>query len=315
MGRIPLWLLNIGLRATVRTSLSLVKTPAAMRRTFERRTAAMFRLPAGVGTRETEIRGSGDRRIPALWCEGDRATGERVLLYLHGGGYIAGSPRTHRHLAARLAQAAGARAFLPDYALAPERPFPAALEDALAAYRHLLDEGHPADRIALAGDSAGGGLAAALLLAAAREGLPRPSSAVLFSPWADMTMKAKSLRRNATRDCMLPVRRMAEVVQLTLAGHPADDPLASPALGRFDRPPPVLLFASRAEILLDDAVALAEALRDGGGDVQLEIWRRVPHAWPVFVTRNREADRAVDMAARFLARRLGTAEPEAAGTA
>lgn len=307
MTRLPLWLTNLLLRSTVRLKLSLVRNPGPMRTGFESRTRRFFRLPPGVRER-WETLALGDRTLPALWCASQHADRRTVLLYFHGGGFVAGSPKTHRHVAAHLAEGFGARAVLPAYRLAPEAPFPAAVEDALGAYRALLERGYEAERIAVAGDSAGGGLAASLMLSLAREGLPQPAAAVLFSPWADMTGRNPSLRHNARRDVMLPVRRMEEVVGLYLGDAAPQDPLASPALGRFDHPPPTLIFASRSEILLDDAVALAEAMKAADGDVRLEIWRRMPHAWPVLVGRLEEADRAIGIAAEMLRRQLGRAE-------
>jgi len=227
-----------------------------------------------------------------------------VILYLHGGAYLAGSPRTHRHLGAWLAGAAEARALIPDYRLAPEHPFPAALEDALAAHRHLIGAGHEGARVALAGDSAGGGLAFALMLRIAAEGLPRPACVVAFSPWTDLTLTRPSLRRNARRDAMLPVGRFREVVELYLQGAPAEDPLASPALGSYESPPPAMVAASKSEVLRDDAMAIAERLRAAGGDVTLELWRDMPHAWPLFAGLVREADETVARAGRFIARHM-----------
>lgn len=297
--RLPLWLVNLVLRFVVRSRLSMVATPEALRLGLEMRARRSFRLPPGTQCHEDTLAG-----IPALWAAPEGAGEERVVLYLHGGAYLAGSSRTHRHLGAALGAPCNARAVLPDYRLAPEHPFPAALDDALACYRALLERGVCHRAIALAGDSAGGGLAAALLLAIQNEGLPRPAAAVLFSPWADMTMTAPTLQRNARREAMLPVRRMGELVSLVLAGHDPADPLASPARGAFRDPPPVLLFAGRTEILLDDALALADALRQGGGDVQLELHARAPHAWPVFVGRLKAADAAVALAGQFLARQF-----------
>jgi len=232
-----------------------------------------------------------------------------VILYLHGGAYLAGSIRTHRHLAAYLAGAAGVRAVLPDYRLAPEHAFPAALDDALCVYRHLLASGYESRQIALAGDSAGGGLVFSLLLKAAEQGLPGPACVVAFSPWTDMTMTRPSLRRNARRDMMLPVRRFREVVSHTLQGAMTTDPLASPVYGEYDNPPPALITASKSEILRDDAVAMADRLREAGGDVALELWKDMPNAWPLFAGLVSEAGITVERAGRFIARHLGV-EPE-----
>ncbi len=306
-------LLSLILRLVVKTALGLTKTPQAMRTRFERYAARMFRPPDDANfvadtIRRSESGEGGGTLIEALWASRGRPDRRRVILYLHGGAYLAGSIRTHRHLAAYLAGAAGVRAVLPDYRLAPEHPFPAALDDALCVYRHLLASGYEARHIALAGDSAGGGLVFALLLRAAEQGLPRPACVVAFSPWTDMTMTRGSLRRNARRDMMLPARRFREVVSLYLQGAMTTDPLASPVYGAYDDPPPALITVSKSEILRDDAVAMADRLREAGGDVALELWKDMPHAWPLFVGVVREAGDTVERAGRFIARHLGEEE-------
>ena len=315
---IRLRLLSLLLRLVVKPGLSLMKTPQAMRAHFERDARRIFRSPEDANFVADSIRRNGGGEgggtlIEVLWASRGRPDRRRVILYLHGGAYLAGSIRTHRHLAAYLAGAAGVRAVLPDYRLAPEHPFPAALDDALCVYRHLLDSGYEARNIALAGDSAGGGLVFALLLKAAEEGLPGPACVVAFSPWADMTMTRGSLRRNARRDMMLPLRRFREVVSHYLQGALTTDPLASPVYGDYGgdergAPPPAMITASKTEILRDDALAMADRLREAGGDVTLELWRDMPHAWPLFVGMVAEAGDTVARAGRFIARNLAEEE-------
>ncbi len=309
-----LWLLNLTLRLTAKRQLRRLKDPAEMKALFERDAARLFVPPDGANFVEDLMRRDGPPRevgmIPALWASCGRPDRRKVILYLHGGAYLAGSPATHRHLAAALAGAAGVRAVVPDYRLAPEHPFPAAVDDALAAYRHLLAAGYTAGEIALAGDSAGGGLVAALSLKLEQEGLARPACLVMFSPWADMVGEAESLRRNAARDVILPAHRLDEVVGMYLADHDRTDPLASPVYGTWSDPPPALITASRSEILLDDATGLAETLRRAGGDVRLELWPGLPHAWPLFTGKLAEADQTVVAAGAFIAGHLG-AEAEA----
>jgi acetyl esterase/lipase len=308
--RVPLWLLNPMLRVAVKGPLRLLRSPQALRERFERHAARAFRLPSEAQIVEERIRRPEGGHIDALWTSLGRPDRHRVVLYFHGGAFLAGSPRTHKHLGAALAGAAKARVLLPAYRLAPENPFPAGVDDAEICYRDLLARGYAPGRIALAGDSAGGGLAAAAVLRIASAGLPRPGALVAFSPWADLTGSSDSLRRNATRDPMLPVGRMPEVIKHYLEDAPAALPEASPVFGRFADPPPALLFASRSEILADDARRLAEALRKGGGDVQLELWPRLPHAWPVFAGRLEASDRAVTLAGDFLRRRIGSGATE-----
>ncbi|MEM9735786.1 MAG: alpha/beta hydrolase fold domain-containing protein, partial [Pseudomonadota bacterium] len=229
--RLPLGLVNLVLRVGVRGPLSRIATPQDLRHRFERDAKLLLRPERGARFEAVELPG-GAGPIQALWTEASAPREERVILYLHGGAYLVGSPQTHRAIAAALAKEAGARALLPDYRLAPEHPFPAAVEDALAAYRWLLER-YPAHRIALAGESAGGGLLFATLLAAQTEGLAMPAAAAAFSPFADMTLSGESYRRNARREVMLPSERAEEAVGYYLQGADPADPLASPAHGTF----------------------------------------------------------------------------------
>ncbi len=300
-------LLRLGLRLFVKPALRMTGTPAVFRANFERSARLFFSPPEGSHFVPDTIRRPDGTLMEALWASHGRPDRHRVILYLHGGAYLAGSPRTHRHLGAALSAAAGVRVLLPDYRLAPEHPFPAAPEDALAAYRHLIEAGYEGRHIALAGESAGGGLVFALLLMAADEELPLPAAAAAFSPWTDLTMSGESVRRNARRELYLPVDRAREVIDYYLAGHDPADPRASPIFGAFRHPPPALVMASRSEILRDDAVRIAERLRDAGGDVVLELRSNMPHAWPYFAGVLPEADEAVARSAAFLARHLGLA--------
>jgi len=239
----------------------------------------------------------------------DAGTPLPCVFEIHGGGFMTGSIEMMDPWCQRVSAKVGAVVVSVEYRLAPEHPFPAALDDALCVYRHLLASGYEARHIALAGDSAGGGLVFSLLLKAAEQDLPRPACVVAFSPWTDMTMTRGSLRHNARRDMMLPVRRFREVVSLYLQGAMTTDPLASPVYGAYDGgesggPPPALITASKSEILRDDAVAMADRLRDAGGDVALELWKDMPHAWPLFAGMVREADQTVERAGRFIARHL-----------
>lgn len=308
---LQLRLLNVWLRFFIKPKLRRMKDPQQVRDSLERDAARFFAMPEGSHVVADRIRRDGAPAdagmLDVQWVSTGRPDRRRVILYLHGGAYIAGSCETHRHLAAALAGAAGVRAILPDYRLAPEDPFPAALEDAATAYRHLLSAGYDSHEIAIAGDSAGGGLGFALLLLLQREDLPKPACLVGFSPWTDLTGDSPTLTLNAKRDAMLPGSRLVEAVQYVLNGHDPGDPLASPVFGEWKAPPPAMLFASKHEILLDDSVQLAHRLRAAGGDVTLELWRHVPHAWPIFTPRLPEAVKAIATAGAFIARHLEVA--------
>jgi epsilon-lactone hydrolase len=304
--------LNLWLRLAAKQPLKRMRDPLLLRRRLERDAARFFVTPEGADFVSETIRAPNPGAsaeapaIPVTWARRGRPDPRKVILYLHGGAYIAGSVRTHRHLGAALSGAAGVRSLLPDYRLAPEHRFPAALDDAMAAYSHLLAIGFEPGAVAVAGDSAGGGLAFALVLLAARQGLPPPGCIVGFSPWVDLTAGQPSLVRNAGRDVMLPAGRIGEVVRFYLGEHDPRDPLASPLFGAWHDPPPALIMASRSEILMDEATALAEALRRGGGDVRLELWSGLPHAWPIFTGLIREADETIAHAGAFIARHLAT---------
>lgn len=284
--------LDLWLRGVEKPRLARARSVEAERARMER-TAARF-VPPGPPPVAGAVGG-----VPAL-----RLAGDAVLLWLHGGAYVAGSPRTHLRLVAELAARAGVGAVLPAYRLAPEHPFPAAVEDARAAWEGLVAEGVPPGRIVIGGDSAGGGLAFALLGGIVAGGGPLPAGVVAFSPWVDLTLAGPSLRRLARRDAFLPAGRMAEVRDGYLAGADPRDPRASPHLGRFRSAPPVLIQASRAEILLDDARMMAARLEADGVEVTLELDRGVPHVWQAFHGWLPEADAALGRAAAFLRRCL-----------
>lgn len=265
--------------------------------------AALVPLPRAFRRRETPL-WDGGRVVPALRLEA--AADGPLLVWFHGGAFCLGSPRTHASLAAALAEriGSGAGAVLPAYRLAPEHPFPAAAADALSAYRALLAEGVDPRRVVVGGDSAGGGLALGLLHRLLALGLPRPAAVLAFSPWVDMTLAGASLVTRAAEDAYLPAARLPEVRDAYLAGADPRDPLASPWLGQFTGAPPVLIQASRAEILLDDARAMAATLARDGVAVGLDLWDRTPHAWQLYHAGLPEAATALDRAAAFAVQAL-----------
>jgi acetyl esterase/lipase len=205
-----------------------------------------------------------------------------IVLYLHGGGYIFGSPQTHRQVLIAMAEAFRAPAFGLDYRLAPEHPFPAAVDDAAKAYRWLLAR-YPEAAIVLAGDSAGAGLAIATALGVRDAGLPLPKAIVGFSPYSDLAVTGASIESNAKSCAMFTPRGIREAAALYLGGADARDPRASPLYGDFNGLPPMLLFASQHETLRDDTLRLAERAKAAGVQVQLIVRDRLPHVWPVFV--------------------------------
>ena len=233
----------------------------------------------------------------------------RTVLYLHGGGYFCCSPETHRRVCVRIARRARAQVYSVDYRLAPEHPFPAAVEDAVSAYALVLASGVAPAKLVIAGDSAGGGLALACLLLARERGFPMPAGAVLFSPWTDLTLAGESMRSMAERDAMFRPEQFPGVVAAYLAGRPATDPLASPLFGDLHGLPPLAIWASVHEVLSSDAVRLHETALAQGVKSELHLEPRLPHVWPIMVDLP-EAKAALAQAAEFIVNR--TRAPDAA---
>jgi len=256
------------------------------------------------GVRGVEVSSHKIDGSDALWLAPKAAKGKGAVLYLHGGAFVLGSPRTHRAMASRLAKLTGLPVLVPDYRLAPGARCPAALKDARAAWAHLLDCGLPPERISVAGDSAGGGLAVALTQSLAGE-TGSPSSVVVFSPWVDLSLTGETIRSLESADPMLRPDYLAWAARTYLGGRAATDPEASPLFGDFTDFPPMLIQAGGREILLDDAIRLATAARATGTDVRLELEPGLWHAWQLFAGILPEADTALLRAARFIDDRLG----------
>jgi len=237
---------------------------------------------------------------PAEWLRPPGAMAGRVVLYLHGGGYVIGSPRSHRHLAAAIATAGQAAALLLDYRLAPEHRYPAAVDDAAAAYRWLLDQGIAAGQIVIAGDSAGGGLTVATLLALRDARLPQPAGGVCISPWVDLTCSGASYRTKAEADPIVQQAAVEEMARAYLGAAAPRTPLASPLFADLRGLPPLLIHVGSDEVLLDDSTQLADRARIAGVDATLEVWERMIHVWHWFLPMLDEAEAAVDGIGRFI---------------
>jgi acetyl esterase/lipase len=243
--------------------------------------------------------------VPAEWVSAEGSAADRAVLYLHGGGYIIGSVRTHRVLMAGLSQASGARVLGLEYRLAPEHPFPAPVEDAVAAYRWLLAEGYDAANIAVAGDSAGGGLTVSVMVQLRYLGLPMPGAAVCFSPWVDLEGVGESMDTNAEIDPMVQQEGLAFMAQLYLDGCDPRAPLAAPLYADLRGLPPALIQVGSAETLLDDSTRLAENARAAGGDVELDVWEDMIHVWQLFAPMLPEGWEALAQAGEFIERHTG----------
>ncbi|QMU78698.1 alpha/beta hydrolase [Streptacidiphilus sp. PB12-B1b] len=265
-------------------------------------------VPDGLRTTPTTL---GDR--PTLYVEpGGRTRTGGTILYFHGGGFVFGSPETAMSLTGNLVARTGFRAYSPDYRLAPEHPFPAAVEDTLSAYRALLDSGEDPAAIAFAGDSAGGGLSVTTCLAAREAGLPMPAAIVAFSPGLDATRTGESMDAKAGVDPFFTRESLGHTGAMYLAGADPYQPMLSPAvLADLTGFPPMLLQAGGNEMLLDDSTRLAARARAAGVDVILDVTADVPHVFQAFAGVLDEADQALDRAALFLTQhvRVPGAEP------
>jgi acetyl esterase/lipase len=238
--------------------------------------------------------------VPSDWVTTPDADGNRAVLYLHGGGYVIGSPKSHRGLMGRLSKATGARVLGIAYRMAPEDPFPAAVEDSVKAYRWLLDQGIEAVRISIAGDSAGGGLAAATLVAIRNEGLPQPGCAVFVSPWIDMEGKGESMETRAAVDPMVQRDMLLEMAKTYLGDADPRSPLASPLHADLSGLAPIYIQVGDAETLLSDSVRLEAALKDAGNDVTLEVWDEMIHVWHLFAPILDKGQEAIDRMGEFI---------------
>jgi len=263
-----------------------------------------FRAKLAPGWR---IRPSHQAALAGEWIEPaspSHPARKRCILYFHGGAYVAMSARTHRSITSRLAASSGSSLFALDYRLAPEYPFPAALEDALAAYRALIATGTPASSIAVAGDSAGGGLALALLIALRDAKDPLPAAAAVFSPWTDLAVTGRSIVGNDAADVMFFGSWVEQVARHYLADTPAANPLASPVYADLTGLPPLLIQVSDSEVLLDDSRRVFDHAKQAGVAATLEIWPGLPHDWQIFAPILPEARAALREAGAFIRARL-----------
>jgi monoterpene epsilon-lactone hydrolase len=238
--------------------------------------------------------------LKAEWITAPGADPARTVLYLHGGGYVIGSIATHRAIVGRISRAAKARALLIDYRLAPEHPHPAAVEDSVAAYRWMLDNGAQAGKTAVAGDSAGGGLTVATLVAIRDAKLKLPAAGVCLSPWVDLEGVGDSMTTKATLDPMVQKAGLAEMAKLYLGGKNARTPLAAPLYADLTGLPPLLIQVGTWETLLDDSTRLAERARKAGVNVTLEPWENMIHVFQNFAPILDEGQKAIARIGEFV---------------
>jgi epsilon-lactone hydrolase len=265
---------------------------------------ALAALPAVEGVSHTVVKAGG---VPAEWAQVPGAPQDRVLLYLHGGGYCAGSLTTHRSLISQIAKTFKGRVLAIDYRLGPENKYPAAIDDAVAAYGFILDQGIKPSHIAIAGDSAGGGLTVATLLALRDKKIPLPAAAWPISPWVDLEGRGASMKTKAETDLIVTSDGLHNYAK-AYAGARRGEGLASPVNANLAGLPPLLIQVGSAEVLLDDSITLAQKAGAADVDVKLEIWPHMPHVWHIFAPMLTEARDAISAATTWLNAKLGHAQ-------
>jgi epsilon-lactone hydrolase len=269
-----------------------VSTPQEMRAVFEEMAS-----PPEPDVRCAEVDAGG---VDAEWITAPGTSNDRYVLYLHGGGYVIGSIKTHRDLMGRVSRAAKAKVLGLNYRLAPENPFPAAVDDAVAGYRFLLAQGAKPSRIAIAGDSAGGGLAAATLVAIRDAKLPNPGAGVLLSPWVDMEGIGESMTTRIDKDPAIRKEGLVQMAQAYLQGEDPRTPLAAPLYANLQGLPPLLIQVGDAEVLLDDSTRLSDRARAAGVQTKLEVWPEMIHVWHLFASFLPEGQQAIDGLGKFI---------------
>ena len=258
--------------------------------------AKLVKVPKDIRCEPIDVAG-----IPAEWISAPEAKNENVILYLHGGGYIIGSINSHRELMSRISRASKASVLIIDYRLAPEHPFPAAVEDVYNAYQWLLeDQKIASSNIIIAGDSAGGGLTLVTLINLRDKGITLPAAAVCLSPWTDLGLTGESYKTKKRIDPMVAIDGLMFDSQLYLGETDYTNPLASPLYGDLKGLPPLLIIVGTAEILLDDSVEFAKKAKKAGVDVMLDIWDDMPHVFPAFAAFAPEGQQAIEKMGEFM---------------
>ena len=238
--------------------------------------------------------------VAGEWVSVPGASKDRVVVWLHGGGYVIGSTRTHRELSGRLSRATGARVLCLDYRLSPENPFPAPVEDAMMAYRWLLSNGTEPKKIMFGGESAGGGLTVSALVALRYVGEPLPAGGVCMSSWADLAHTGNSIKANAAVDPSLTLAGLNAFAQSYLGDRDRRAPLASPLYADLRELPPLLVMVGSVEIILDDSIRLVERAKAAGVDATLEVWEDMPHNWHTYAAILPEGQKAIDRVGEFV---------------
>jgi acetyl esterase/lipase len=269
-----------------------VNSPQEMRSIFEE-----LAVPPAPDVQCERVNAGG---VDAEWVCAPGAASDRFVLYLHGGGYVMGSVKTHRDLMARISRAGQARVLGLNYRLAPEHPFPAAVDDAVAGYRWLLAQGARPGRIAIAGDSAGGGLTAATLVAIRDAKLPTPGAGVMLSPWVDLEGIGESMTTRSKADPAVQKEGLLGMAAAYLQGQQARTPLAAPLYADLKGLPPLLIQVGDVETLLDDSTRLEARAKSAGVSTKLEVWPEMIHVWQLFASFLPEGQEAIEGIGKFV---------------
>lgn len=270
-----------------------------MRRTYER---INDEFAPDAGTNFERLSAGG---VPAEMISRDDSDQSRVTIYVHGGGYVIGSVRTHRVIMSKLASASGAKVLGLEYRMAPENPFPAAVEDTVAAYRWLISEGYDPGRVSIAGDSAGGGLVVSALVSLRYLGEPMAGAGWCISPWIDFEGLGNSMKSNAEVDPVVAKEGLEFMAQLYIGDRDRRTPLAAPLYADLHGLPPMLLQVGGDETLLDDSTRLSNKLKEAKVPVDLEVWDDMFHVWHAFAQILPEGQQAIDRAGAFLREKTG----------
>ena len=285
---------------TAKAESALATSPDQFRVWYEMFTG-QFDVPA-----EAIVEPVGVGGVTGEWVSAPGASERRAVLYLHGGGYMIGSTRTHRLPMFHLSQASDARVLVLNFRLAPEHPFPAAVEDAVAAYRWLLTQGITPGDIVIGGDSAGGGLTLATLVALRYMGDPLPAAGMSHSGWTDLANTGGTFATKAEEDPLIDKETVDAMAAAYLGDRSRTTPLASPYYADLRELPPLLMQVGEAEVLLDDTLRTAERARDAGVDVTLTRWEAMPHVWQVFVSFLPEARQSLDECGAFIKKHMAS---------
>ncbi len=272
-----------------------INLPVKVTRKSLEKLSGMAKLPQGVKYEKIDIDG-----VPVEWCIPDNLKNAGVILYTHGGGYVAGSIRTHRGTTGRLAIASKTKCISVEYGLAPENPFPAALNDVIKVYHFLLKQGYDSKKIVISGDSAGGGLAVATLLKLRDDNAPQPAAGVLLSPWLDLELTGQSATTMASTDPMVVPEALREFGLMYTTKDNLRNPLTSPLYANLKGLPPFYIQASSSEVLYDDTTRFEKKLKEAGVVCNVEYWKNMLHVWQAYAPVLPEAQKAINKLGEYI---------------